>query len=43
MSIWLIDEAEGFEDPIILNCCTYYNYVEETSPPWDDDLDIDDW
>lgn len=43
MSIWLIDEAEDFEDPIILNCCTYFYYTEETFSPWDDDMDVGDW
>lgn len=41
MGIWIIDEADDFEDPIILNCCDYSYYGKETFPPWDiDDLDI---
>jgi hypothetical protein len=43
MSLLVIDEAVDFDDPIILKCCTYIYYADETSPPWDIDLDIEDW
>jgi len=31
MEFWVIDEAEDF---IVLNCCSYVYYREDTQPPW---------
>ena len=36
MEIFIVDEAEDF---IVVNCCTYIHYAENTAPPWDLDLD----